>query len=224
MSDTEAPVDTAAIAEQAAENVDAWISQDPAKMEWANRPENGVPDRKPGDSVYTADPRNQDAQPAPKTETALVQRAATTLSQLGPEGEALVQEWGGHTSPDFHENLSYAKAAFADIAKNRPDLIAKVDASGLGNDPAILKILAEHGRMQANTLGDFTVERNRNPSFDAPLPRGQSAAQDRLNQLYKDNPPGTEKYKQPHVQKEIARLMSSLHGDGDIVGTGGRTA
>jgi hypothetical protein len=232
MSDTEAPVDHAAIAEQSRENVDAWISQDPAKMEWANRPDNGVPDRKPGDSVYTADPRNQDAQPAPKTEAALVERAATTLSQLGPEGEALVQEWGGHTSPDFHENIAYARQAFSDIVANRPDLIAKVDASGLGNDPAILKLLAEHGRMQANTLGDSTVSSRMDtfltgyetPGQTQARPRGQSGAQDRLNQLYKDNPPGTEKYKQPHVQKEIARLMSSLHGDGDIVGTGGRTA
>jgi hypothetical protein len=220
MSDT----DTAAVEEQANENVDAWISGDPAKMEWASRPDNGEPDRKPGDLQYVADPRKdaEEAQAAPYG------KMATTLSQLGPEGDALVQEWGGHTSQDFQENISYARNAFRDIAANRPDLIAKVDASGLGNDPMVLKFLAEHGRMQANTLGDFTVERNRNPSFDEPqqraLPRGQGAAQARLNQLYKDNPPGTDKYKQPHVQREIAQLSRSLYGDGDIVGTGGRTA
>src|SRR5256885_715440 len=37
MSDTD-NTDTAATAQQAAENVDAWISGDPAKMEWASRP------------------------------------------------------------------------------------------------------------------------------------------------------------------------------------------
>src|SRR5882762_117398 len=104
----------------------------------------------------------------------MVERAATTLSDLGPEGQALVQEWGGHTSQDFQENLAYAREAFRDIVANRPDLIAKVDASGLGNDPAVLKLLAQHGRMQANTLGDYTLERNRNTSFEQPqraLPR-----------------------------------------------------
>jgi hypothetical protein len=222
LSDTEAPVDQAAIAEQSRQNVDAWISQDTAKMEWANRPDNGVPDRKPGDSVYTADPTKGDDPVYAQAETAVVERAATKLAELGPEGAALVQEWGGHTSPDFQENLAYAKSAFADIAKNRPDLIAKVDASGLGNDPAILKILAEHGRMQAHTLGDYTVS-NRRSSFDAPLPRGQSAAQAEWNKIYKDNPPGSAGYRTPEVQNRIAQLAEVLSGGGDIVGRGGRT-
>src|SRR3954447_1848933 len=81
-------------------------------------------------------------------ETAMISNAASKLSQLGPEGASLVQEWGGHTSADFKENLAYAKAAFQDVVKNRPDLIAKVDASGLGNDPAVLKILSELGRQK----------------------------------------------------------------------------
>jgi uncharacterized protein YukE len=222
MSDTEAPVDAAAIAEQSAETVDAWISQDPAKMEWASRPDNGIPDRKPGDSVYTADPRVQPQ--APQGEAAIVERAATTLAELGPEGHALVQEWGGHTSPDFQENIAYARDAFREIVSTRPDLIAKVDASGLGNDPAILKILAEHGRMRANTLGNYTVERNyRAPSESArPLPRSQSAAQAELNDLYAKNPPGTEAYKK--VAGRIMALNEQIHGTGNIIGQGGRTA
>jgi hypothetical protein len=224
MSETEAPVDAAASAEQARENVDAWISGDPAKQE--SRPDNGAPSPsgKEGDSVYVADPRVQDE--APKGEAAIVQRAATTLSELGPEGEALVQEWGGHTSHDFQENLAYARNAFRDIAANRPDLIAKVDASGLGNDPMILKILAEHGRMQANTLGDNTVERNYGaPSESArPLPRGQSAAQAELNKIYKETPPGSEGYRANAVQNRVRQLNEAIHGTGNIVGTGGRTA
>jgi len=38
---------------------------------------------------------------APRGEIAFVERAATTLSELGPEGEALVQKSGGHTSQNF---------------------------------------------------------------------------------------------------------------------------
>src|SRR4051794_17448501 len=116
-------------------------------------------------------------------ETAMNSRAASKLSELGTEGQALVAEWGGHTSPDFKENLAYAKAAFEDVAKNRPDLIAKVDASGLGNDPAVLKILSELGRQKAHTYGDNTVA-SRRSQFDEPrqgLPSGNSAAQRELN-------------------------------------------
>jgi hypothetical protein len=218
MSDTE----TAATAEQAAQTVEAWISGDPAKMERASRPDNGAPEHNPG--AYVPDPGKDDAPPAPKGEAALVEHAATTLSQLGPEGEALVQEWGGHTSADFKANMAYAKSAFADIVANRPDLIAKVDSSGLGNDPAVLKLLAQHGRMQANTLGDYTVERNRNPSFDEPRPRGQSAAQAEWNKLYKDNPPGSAGHRSPEVQKRIGQLAEIISGGGNIAGQGGRTA
>jgi hypothetical protein len=226
MSDTDAPVDApvdaAALAEQSRENVDAWISGDPAKMEWANRPDNGVPDWKPGDRLYVPDPQKdaEEAQAAPFV------KAATTLSQLGPEGEALVQEWGGHTSQDFQENIAYARDAFREIAANRPDLIAKVDASGLGNDPAVLKLLAQHGRMQANNLGDFTVARNGSSPSEMPAFRGngsKASAQTEWNKIYKDNPPGSAGYRRPEVQKRIGELAEILSGGGNIVGHGGRT-
>jgi hypothetical protein len=223
MSDTEAPADQAAIAEQSRETVDAWISQDPVKMDWANRPDNGLPDRQPGESVYRADPTKGDDPVYAQAETSVVTRAATKLSELGAEGQALVQEWGGHTSPDFQENLAYAKSAFADLAKNRPDLIAKVDASGLGNDPAILKILAEHGRMQAHTLGDFTVQKHRYAETQRPMPQSGSAAQRELDKIYKETPPGTEGYKAKAVQDRVWQLSEIVGGDGDIVGRGGRT-
>jgi hypothetical protein len=209
MSDT----DSGAIAEQAAKNVDAWIGQAPAPM---GKPDNGAP----GDGVQVADPApTADPVNAPM-QAEMVTRAATTLSDLGPEGQALVAEWGGHTSPDFQENLSYAKAAFRDIAATRPDLIAKVDASGLGNDPAVLKLLAQHGRMQANTLGDDTMQRNRSP-FDAPLPRGNSAAQAEINKIMKENPPGSEGYKAK--ADRVMQLNEMIHGTDGIVGHGGRT-
>src|SRR5437879_3606806 len=113
--DTDNVVDTAAAAEQAESTVDAWISGDSAKQEWASRPEEGIPDTKPGDLQYRSDPRldAEEARAAPFV------KAASTLSQLGPEGQALVQEWGGPSSHDFQENYAYARAAFRDIAANR---------------------------------------------------------------------------------------------------------
>jgi hypothetical protein len=45
-----------------------------------------------------------------------------------------------------------------------------------------------------------------------------------MNKIYKDNPPGTEKYKDPAVQRRIAQLADILSGGGSIVGSGGRTA
>jgi hypothetical protein len=162
--------------------------------------------------------------PAPKAEVGEVDRAIATLNELGGEHAALVQEWK-QTGANAAEELGYAKAAFRDIVANRPDLIAKVDASGLGNDPAVLKLLAQHGRLQAGMMGDFTVARNNAPSEQArPLPRGQSAAQAEMNKIYKDNPPGTEKYKDPAVQRRIAQLAEIMSGGGSIVGSGGRTA
>jgi hypothetical protein len=162
---------------------------------------------------------------APKSEPAIVERAATTLSELGPEGQALVQEWGGHTSHDFQENLAYAREAFRDIVANRPDLIAKVDASGLGNDPAVLRLLAQHGRMQANMTGDFTVARNGSSPAEAPVFRGngsKASLQAEKAQILKDSPPGSAKYREPAVQKRIMEINERLY-PGDIVGQGGRT-
>ena len=224
MSDTEAPVDQAAIAEQATETVDAWISQDPVKMEWASRPDNGLPDWQPGESVYRADPTKGNDPVYAQAETAVVERAATKLTELGAEGAALVRDWGGHTSPDFKENLAYAKSAFADIAKNRPDLIAKVDASGLGNDPAVLKILSELGRQRANTLGDFTIEKHRFAETQRPMPQSGSAAQRELDRIYKETPPGSEGYRTKAVQDRVMQLHEMIHGTDPAIGLGGRTA
>src|SRR5438309_10744221 len=97
----------------------AWIAGDMQGAQALNQPivddqpaSNGVPDPRPG--AYVPDPRidAQEAQAASTAETAFVERAATTLSELGPEGQALVQKWGGQTSHDFQENLSYAREAF----------------------------------------------------------------------------------------------------------------
>jgi hypothetical protein len=163
---------------------------------------------------------------APKLEANEVSGAIATLTEIGGEHAELVQKWE-RQGANPAEELGYAKAAFKDIATNRPDLISKFDASGLGNDPAVLEFLAQHGRLQAGMMGDLTVAQRYSAPSETPAFRGngsKASAQTRVNQLIKDNPPGTDKYKQAHVQNEISRLMKSIHGDGDIVGSGGRTA
>jgi hypothetical protein len=106
-----------------------------------------------------------------------------------------VAKWGGASSTSFKENLAYAKVGLAIYAT--PELVAKVDASGLGNDPTILEILRELGRQRAHTFGDNTVSNvSIRSSFDEasrPLPSGGSAAQ-RENCIFEETPPGTSGY------------------------------
>jgi hypothetical protein len=186
--------------------------------------ETGISPVAEGDASQVA--THQPMPDAPKAEASIFETSATKLAELGPEGDALVAEWGGHSSHDFQENISYAREAFRDIVANRPDLIAKVDASGLGNDPAILKLLAEHGRMQANTLGDNTVANRYSSPSETPAFRGngsKASLQSELNKIMEATPPGTAAYAKPSVQKRVTEIMETLHGTGNIVGRGGRT-
>ncbi|MET4425853.1 hypothetical protein [Bradyrhizobium sp. RT3a] len=210
---------------------EAWLSGNMDKAQELNQP---IPDDGPAAAplagevptwLHQHNAAQPDSQPsaAPQQEAALITRAATTLAELGPEGQALVQEWGGHTSPDFKENFAFAREAFRDIAKNRPDLIAKVDASGLGDDPAVLKVLAELGRGRATTLGDRTVSNRYSNDDSRPLPSGNSAAQRELDAIYKKTPPGSEGYRARDVQARVQQLNEMIHGTGPAVGLGGRT-
>ena len=89
-----------------------------------------------------------DAQPlspmpdAPMVPAGEVDSAIAKLNEYGDEHADLVTRWGN----DFGANLSYAKEAFWEISTSRPDLIAKFEASGLGDDPAVLEHLASCGR------------------------------------------------------------------------------
>jgi hypothetical protein len=119
--------------------VDAWMSGNMEKAQELNRPIPDGPAVAPsGDvpaylenhlAVQTLEQKRTAAPDPAQAEGAMITRAATKLSELGAEGQALVAEWGGHTSPDFKENFAYAREAFRYIATERPDLIAKVDRS-----------------------------------------------------------------------------------------------
>jgi hypothetical protein len=104
---------------------EAWMSGNMQEAQALNQP---IPDDAPaGDNTADEVPSwlpVQNNRPGAETEqatteTATISRAATKLTELGAEGRALVAEWGGHTSPDFKENLAYAKSAFADNRKEQ---------------------------------------------------------------------------------------------------------
>jgi hypothetical protein len=103
---------------------------------------------------------------APVIATSEVDNARATLNERSGGHSDLVARWGD----DFAPNFAYAKAAFKDIAANRPDLIAKFEKSGLGDDASVIEHLAQFGRQQAGRLGDFTIARNHNSEVPMTMP------------------------------------------------------
>jgi hypothetical protein len=202
----------------------AWMRGDMQRAQELNQPiaddqpaGNGASSQAVDDIAFAPMPD------APKLEEGEVSGAMAKLAQMGGEHAQLVQKWGA----DAGENLAYAKAAFREVATTRPDLIAKFEASGLGDDASVIEFLAQHGRLQAGMTGDFTVARNGSSPSAAPAFRGgggsKAALLAELSQIRKDNPVGTEKYKNPAVQRRITQINETLY-PGDIVGRGGRTA
>jgi hypothetical protein len=161
-------------------------------------------------------------QPAPPAEKEVVHKAAEVLQGMGDEGAALVEDWGGATNPNFAENFAYAKQAYEQILQTlTPDDIAQIEASGVGDNPNIIRFLASHGRLSAGLRGEKMTDSTERSAI--PSARQQSL-KDELAQLMEENPPGTEKYKQPRVQRRIQQLTSAIYGDGPAVGHGGRYA
>jgi hypothetical protein len=148
---------------------------------------------------------------------------------LGGEHSALIETWQ-REGANVGEELSYAKAAFKNIAANDPGLIAQVEKSGLGNHPSVLRFLAKQGRLDAGMVGDFTVSRNYSnsaPSAPAPVAmsgRGGNAAREELRELLNQNPPGTAAYRTKAVQQRVEALSRAIAGTGAPVGKGGRYA
>jgi hypothetical protein len=175
----------------------------------------------------------QDAQPlspmpAAPAVTSETDAAINKLNTFGGAHADLLASWG----PDAAVNVEYARSAFRDVAASNPDLIAKFDANGLGDHPAVLDFLAKHGRLSAGMMGDLTIARRNNDM--PPISRNQftasgqnragGSAQAELKQLMLDNPPGSESYKNPQVQRRAENLSRLIAGRGDVVGKGGRTA
>jgi hypothetical protein len=126
-----------------------------------------------------------------------------------------------------YPNFAYAKQAFAQVVADRPDIIEKVNRSGLGDDPAIIELLARDGRLSAHLMGDHTIARRNNDVTSSPMasanPRG-STVQEQLNDLLNKTPLGSAAYRTPAVQRRVEALSRQLAGNKNIVGQGGRFA
>jgi hypothetical protein len=172
--------------------------------------------------------------PMPDAPTIAPNEVTSAIERLHERGHSdLVERWGD----DFAPNFAYAKAAFKDIAANRPDLISKFEASGLGDDPSVIEHLAQFGRQNAGRLGDFTIARNHNnngpekmPTFIPSSPSSPSSnsgnnngaleTKGELNRLLAANPPGSQGYKTNAAR--ISQLFGMLAGTGSVIGKGGR--
>lgn len=216
MSDT---IDTGAAAE-------AWMAGDMQAAQALNQP---ISDDAPAAPAGDVQPwlKNHLAidqlqqKPADQAQPSVVDSALSKLTSNGGEHSALVQSWGS----DAKENLAYAFEGYKYIVANRPELIDRVDASGLGNDAVLLQHLAEYGRLKANLMGDNTVSSRRfSNEPNRALPSGNSAAQRELNKIFEETPPGTPGYAKRSVQDRVRQLNEMIHGDGPAVGHGGRTA
>jgi hypothetical protein len=88
------------------------------------------------------------SEPEP-VESETVAEAKQTLQQM-PGGVDLVHEWGA----DFEDNLAYARDAFHDFAQRYgldDRTIRQVD--GIGDNVAVMRHLAQHGRLIAGLRG-----------------------------------------------------------------------
>ncbi|MCK1450099.1 hypothetical protein IVB36_04045 [Bradyrhizobium sp. 35] len=216
--------DTAETISPAAE---AWIAGDHLGAQALSQP---VQDDAPAAPASDVQPWLQNhlaidklqQRPADQAQPSVVDSALSRLTSNGGENSALVQSWGS----DAKENLAYAFEGYKYIVANRPELIDRVDASGLGNDAVLLQHLAEYGRLKANFMGDNTVS-SRRSQLDEPrqaLPSGNSAAQRELNKIFEETPPGTPGYAKRSVQDRVRQLNEMIHGTEPAVGLGGRTA
>jgi hypothetical protein len=167
----------------------------------------------------------------PHIATSEVDAAIGKLNSRGDEHSSLVNEWGS----DFGANLAYARSAFKEVADKNPGLIAQFEKSGLGDSPAVLQFLARHGRLTAGLMNDHSIARNNEPmSINRNGPtatpgssgnnRGSEETRTELARLMNENPPGSQRYKDPHVQARIQQLHRTIAGSGAPVGIGGRRA
>lgn len=86
-----------------------------------------------------------------------------------------------------------------------------VNGHRLSDHPRIFKAFATIGRRmgEADFIGAVSQDE-------------KSTIQGEIDQLMRDNPPGSPKYSDPKVQKRIRELSEQLHGTGSIVGSAGR--
>lgn len=130
----------------------------------------------------------------------------------GESEAALKKEWGA----DYDANAqlagrvirSHASPEFVSFLEN-----TEVEGQKLGDHPEMMRLMAKIGRRmdEHGFIGVSGAEE-------------QGTIRDEINQIMRDNPPGTEKYKDPKIQARLRELNEKLHGTGGIVGSAGRAA
>jgi len=152
--------------------------------------------------------------------------AVIKLTDMGGAHADLVAGWGS----DAPVNIEYARSAFRELAASDPGLIAAVDRSGLGDHPAILEHLAIHGRLSAGMMGNFPTRIiepmtiNRTGPTGASRSSGGGSAREEMDRIMAANPPGSEAYRQPAIQRRVQELSKQIAGTGNVIGRGGRTS
>ena len=207
---------------------EAWLGGDMDKAQDLNRP---IPDGPAVERLNNLPPflenhlevqsleQKQNSAPA---EASVADGALAKLTGMGGEHAEWVQRQGSGGV----QKLENAFAGFKDIVTNRPELIPRIDASGLGNDTVLIDHLNDYWVMKSSFLEGKTVS-DRRSSYDEPsrpLPSGNSAAQRELNQILKKSPPGSEAYRDSAVQDRVRQLNEMIYGTGPAIGQGGRTA
>lgn len=125
---------------------------------------------------------------------------------------ALNKEWGA----DKDRNLQVALRAVEVFGgQELKDYLNSTIVNGakLGDHPVLAKAFAKVGLRMGE--GEFIGPANAGE---------RQSVQDRINTIMQTHPPGSDGYKLPAVQRELAELHGQLHGHTPIVGSGGRAA
>jgi hypothetical protein len=186
----------------------------------------------PSEDGSTPDPDQwrdgQELSPMPDAPavTSETDAAVTKLTDMGGAHADLVSSWG----QDAAVNVEYARSAFREMVASDPGLVAAVDRSGIGDHPAVLEHLAKYGRLSAGMMGDFSTRIiepmtiNRTGPTGTNRSSGGGSAREELDRIMAANPPGSEAYRQPAIQRRVEELSKQIVGTGNVIGRGGRTA
>jgi hypothetical protein len=125
-------------------------------------------------------------------------------NEAAPALESLKREWGAQ----YDANIGFAKRLVAEVAS--PELIEAIGRSGLGDDPSMVRAVAEIARRL----------------YAAANPTDKNGVRARLDELhalqFDDDPRRRGEYRSPKIQAELAKLYRALHGSGAIVGRDAR--
>jgi hypothetical protein len=225
---------------------EAFVAGDRASAEKLFQQENvraGISSDEGGDTPQ------RPVEPPAQIEPTELEEVARVVSELGPEGEALVREWGGPDGVDFAQNVAYARAAVEHVAASDPELvriffeeIEHPDGSvtRLADSVSLHRALAEYGRLRAHRDGDSVapiVDRPiptsktgtrmppNNPSRPAPVATQSHALEDRIDDLTRQQHIALSRgdtIKAQRIDRELRSIFDRQYGNQPIVGAGGR--